>query len=316
MTLYAEWTLNPVVTFNAGGGTGTMGSETFMSGDPQALTLNAFTRAGYDFAGWGTAPNSSVVYFDQQTITISASVTLYAEWTPVTATYTVTFNANGGSGTMSNETFTSGVPQALTLNGFTRAGYTFAGWGTSSGGPVVYTDGQTVTIGATETLYAIWTAVPTYTVTFNANGGSGTMSNETFTSGVPKALTLNAFTRAGYTFAGWGTSSGGPVVYTNGQTVTIGATETLYAHLDGVDRADLDLGVGELQHPHLRGRGRRDGDRDDHRDRGQRADRDRDVQGGVDDPVHHVDVPPGQLLDLLGELQPERHDACRSARTR
>ncbi len=93
----------------------------------------------------------------------------------------MTFNANGGSGSMSNETFTSGVPKALTLNAFTRAGYTFAGWGTSSGGPVVYTNGQTVTIGATQTLYAIWTAVPTYTVIFNANGGSGTMSNETFT---------------------------------------------------------------------------------------------------------------------------------------
>ena len=111
---------------------------------------------------------------------------------------------------MASETFTSGVPQALTANAFTRSGYTFAGWATSSGGSVVYSDQETITASASQTLYAIWTANPaTYKVTFSANGGGGTMANETFTSGVPKALTANAFTRSGYTFAGWATSSGG-----------------------------------------------------------------------------------------------------------
>ena len=117
---------------------------------------------------------------------MTASETLYAVWTPTVVTYAVTFSANGGGGTMANETFTSGVPKALTANAFTRSSYTFAGWATSSGGPVVYSDGQSVTIGATETLFAIWTPTtsPT-TTTVSENYSTRTYGDEddvTFTA--------------------------------------------------------------------------------------------------------------------------------------
>lgn len=74
----------------------------------------------------------------------------------------------------------------------------------------------------------------TYSVKFNANGGTGSMANETFESGVAKALTANAFTRTGYTFQGWATTSTGAVVYSNRQSVTdltttAGGVVTLYA---------------------------------------------------------------------------------------
>ena len=68
-------------------------------------------------------------------------------------------------------------------------------------------------------------------VTFNANGGTGTMSEQTVENS--GNLTANAFTREGYTFAGWATSADGDVVYENGAEIT--ATEsskgpvTLYA---------------------------------------------------------------------------------------
>jgi hypothetical protein len=88
----------------------------------------------------------------------------YAEYVKIEAdqiTYTVAFNANGGSGTMASQSHTYGTSKALTLNTFTRLGYMFAGWASSAGGAVVYTDGQIVsnltsTNGATETLYAVW----------------------------------------------------------------------------------------------------------------------------------------------------------------
>ena len=57
----------------------------------------------------------------------------------------------------------------------------------------------------------------TYSVKFNANGGTGSMANETFESGVAKALTANAFTRTGYTFSGWATSASGSKVYSDKQ---------------------------------------------------------------------------------------------------
>lgn len=72
-------------------------------------------------------------------------------------TFTVTFDANGGTGTMEAQTFTEGEAQALSRNAFTYDGYTFSGWNTVQGGSgASYTDGQTITATADMTLYAQW----------------------------------------------------------------------------------------------------------------------------------------------------------------
>ena len=75
--------------------------------------------------------------------------------------YSVKFNANGGTGTMANESFTYGTAKALTANAFTRTDYTFQGWATSASGAKVYNDKQSVsnltqTSGAVVNLYAVW----------------------------------------------------------------------------------------------------------------------------------------------------------------
>ena len=132
-------------------------------------------KTGYTFGGYYTATNgggtqyykadgSSAKNWDK-----TAATTLYAQWTA--NKYTVKFNENGGAGTMSNQSFTYDVEQALTANAFTRKGYDFAGWATSSSGTVVYTDGQSVsnltaTHNSTVNLYAIWTEQPPITVYF------------------------------------------------------------------------------------------------------------------------------------------------------
>ena len=92
--------------------------------------------------------------------------------------YTVAFDNNGGTGTMSNMSFSGAESKALTANSFTRAGYTFAGWNTvqnpTDGNPgVAYTDGQTVSLltstnNATVTLYAQWTIIPATAPTITA----------------------------------------------------------------------------------------------------------------------------------------------------
>ena len=79
-------------------------------------------------------------------------------WTP-RAIYTVTFNANGGSGSMASQKFTQNVSQRLTANAFWRLGYTFAGWATSPGGSAVYADGQSVKMTSSRTLYATWNEI-------------------------------------------------------------------------------------------------------------------------------------------------------------
>lgn len=72
----------------------------------------------------------------------------------------------------------------------------------------------------------------TFSVKFNANGGTGTMANETFNYGTAKALTANAFTRSGYTFSGWSKTATGSVAYTNRQSVS---------NLSGTDAATVNL---------------------------------------------------------------------------
>jgi len=71
-------------------------------------------------------------------------------------TYTVTFNANGGTGTMNPQTFTQGVAKNLSTNTFTKQEYAFLGWATSADGEVVYTDGASYTASDNITLYAVW----------------------------------------------------------------------------------------------------------------------------------------------------------------
>ncbi|MDE7243042.1 MAG: InlB B-repeat-containing protein, partial [Oscillospiraceae bacterium] len=91
-----------------------------------------------------------------------------------TGSYTVTFNANGGTVTTKSKTVTKGNSYG-TLPTPTRPGYTFNGWYTaSSGGTRIYST-TTVNLSANQTLYAHWTAAPSttsFTVSFNANGGT------------------------------------------------------------------------------------------------------------------------------------------------
>ncbi len=139
--------------------------------------------------------------------------------------YTVTFNANGGGGTMARET--ANEPTALTPDAFTRTGYAFTGWNTAANGSgTAYANDATYPFSANVTLYAQWKA--THTVTFNANGGVGAMASETASG--PTALATDTFTRAGYTFTGWNTAAnGGGMAYANGATYPFSASVTLYA---------------------------------------------------------------------------------------
>ncbi len=145
-------------------------------------------------------------------------------------TFTVTFDANGGTGTMEAQTFTEGEAQALTRNAFTYDGHTFSGWNTvQSGSGASYTDGQIITATADMTLYAQWER-NTAIVTFNANGGTGEMTPQTFTIGVAQALSTNSFTRENCIFLGWNTvQDGSGATYSEMQEITIEENITLYA---------------------------------------------------------------------------------------
>ena len=126
------------------------------------------------------------------------------------ATYTVTYTANGGTGTTTdpNSPYVEGATVTQVANGFTKAGYTFAGWEevvADGVAPVTVTEGAFSMPARNVVFQATWTEIPTYTVTYTANGGTGTTTdpNSPYVEGATVTQVANGFTKAGYTFAGW-----------------------------------------------------------------------------------------------------------------
>jgi uncharacterized repeat protein (TIGR02543 family) len=142
------------------------------------------------------------------------------------ATYTVSFNGNGGSGATA-QTIPAG--SSISLPSSSRSGFTFNGWYTAaSGGSFVGSSGSSYTPSSSITLYAQWTVIQ-YTVTWNANGGSVTPSSNTVNAG--SSVTAPTPTRSGYTFLYWRDTPDGDFLYSvnAGASFTPPSSITMYA---------------------------------------------------------------------------------------
>lgn len=159
------------------------------------------------------------------TMTVSTSYSI-----PALASYSVTYNANGGNGAPASQTKYYGIDLVLSSAKPTKDGHSFIGWATTSSATSAnYSSGATYTGNAALTLYAVWQA-NTYTVTYNANGGSGAPASQTKTYGVALTLSSTKPTRTNYNFIGWGTSSASTsAAYSAGGSYTENAPITLYA---------------------------------------------------------------------------------------
>lgn len=223
------------IKYNVNGGIGSISNQTKTYGVDLTLRTTVPTRAGHNFLGWATSSSATIATYQAGgkggKYTANKAVTLYAVWSPYK--HTVAFNANGGSGAPSSQTKKYGSVLKLSSLIPTRDGYDFLGWGTSSTDTSVdYAPGADYGIdrnGGTYTLYAIWKA-HTYTIKYNANGGSGAPSNQTKTHDKDLVLSSTKPTRQYYTFAGWGTTSASTTVaYNAGATYTEEKSITLYA---------------------------------------------------------------------------------------
>ena len=223
-TLYAHWSTGAyMVTFDANGGNVSTASKSVVYGTTYG-TLPTPTRAGYNFNGWYTAKSGGTKITSGSTVSITSGQTLYAQWS--SASYNVSFNANGGSVSTASKTVTYGGTYG-TLPTPTRAGYTFNGWYTAaSGGSKVGTDTK-VAITANQTLYAQW-SVNSYTISFNANGGNISTSGKNVAYGATYG-DLPTPTRTGYAFKGWYTAASGGTQVTSDTKMTATANQTLYA---------------------------------------------------------------------------------------
>lgn len=207
------------ITYNLSGGTNNKANPstyTILYG----VTFKNPTRTGYTFTGWYDEKGNKVTGINEGcNATFSSSEDLYAKlakrtignktltarWEPIH--YTVTYDANGGTGTMSIDTATYNENYVTKANQFTRTGYEFVGWTTNADGsgsnwtswigkPWKWTYTKNIT------LYAQWKA-KTYTITYEPNGGVGDRYTQTATYDAYFKTMKNRFTRTGYTFAGF-----------------------------------------------------------------------------------------------------------------
>jgi uncharacterized repeat protein (TIGR02543 family) len=246
VVMYAMWVQGNVQTytinFNANGGTVSPSSMSPISGTQ--IILPTPVRNGYIFDGWFSSISGGTKYGNAgDSYTVTGSLTMFAQWTAVPAgSYVITFNANGGTVATPYTIGTSG--SAITLPTPVRSGYTFNGWFSAAAGGTKYGNaGANYTVTGHVTMYAQWTQLVTYTVTFNANSGYfydeiyGSTTYSLTESGYSgKEITLPTPTRSGYQFSGWytGSFSGGVVTFGTkvgdaGDSYTITSTITLYA---------------------------------------------------------------------------------------
>lgn len=202
-------------TFNSRGGYVTIGSYTkpvTMDKSGQAKTINISAALST-----GISPSS-----------ISGSMTY--ELPAVTWQWTVSYNANGGSGAPASQTKTYGSNLTLSSTKPTRTGHTFLGWSTDKNATTAtYQPGGLYTSNSGATLYAVW-KINTYTVSYDANGGSVAPGSQTKTYGATLTLSKTKPTRTNYNFKGWSKDkSATSPTYSAGGVYTEDAAVTLYA---------------------------------------------------------------------------------------
>jgi len=238
-TLYAKWKANTyTVKFSANGGTGSMTALTGKKyGASFPLPACTFKRTGYAFTGWNTKANGAGTKIANKasvknlTSAAGGTVTLYAQWKSNSTKYKITYVLNGGKNSSKNPSVYTALT-AVTLANPSKTGYTFAGWYTNKN----FTGSKVTKIAKGSTgskaFYAKWKA-NTYTIRFNANGGTGSMASVSTAYG--KSVTLKACTlkKSGKIFNGWNTKADGSgkayadkaavknLTSVNGKTVTL-----------------------------------------------------------------------------------------------
>jgi uncharacterized repeat protein (TIGR02543 family) len=225
-TLIAHFALKTYsVTFEANEGTGGMAPQIFTHGVPQKLNANSFTKIGDSFIGWATTAIADAVLSDTAMFIATSDTTLYAVWKPIVHTLELSANPSDGGVVLGAGDYNKFAE--ITVKARPNEGYEFVNW-TTNKEPLSLDTAYVFTITGNLSLVANF-ALKTYSVTFDANGGTGNMPPQMFTHGVAQVLSTNTFTRAGKYFNGWATSIDGNAVYSDEAEFSTTENVTLYA---------------------------------------------------------------------------------------
>jgi uncharacterized repeat protein (TIGR02543 family) len=250
-TLYAQWSPDTyTVTYSYDGGVVSVTSAGYVVGTA-AVVLPTPTFAGNSFDGWFTAATGgTLIGVGGATFVPTESTQVFAQWTTV-AIDTFTFDANGGTGTIAPYSGENGDSTTLpTIDGITNTGFAFSGWNTEADGSgTQYAEGVTLTLASSQTFYAQWTPGPSDTVTFDANGGSGSIDPINGTPG--STITLpdqSGLIHAGFELVRWNTNAtGSGTSYSIGKGFKLAGSIVLYAQWSGHKIATLFGAIGTFK---------------------------------------------------------------------
>jgi uncharacterized repeat protein (TIGR02543 family) len=247
VTLYAQWSTLPTYTVSYdgngySGGTVPLDANHYLQGASVTVAgQGSLVRSGYNYIHWNTsADGTGISYSEKDTFIMgSRNIVLYAQWSTL-QTYTVTYDGNGytgGSIPSDSNRYLAGASVTVADAGtMVRSGYSFSGWYRTDGAGAEYSAGSSFTIGSADIiLFAKWTMIQTYTVSYNGNGFTGGAVPSDASAYQPNAHVTVAekgsMVRSGYSFTGWNTRSDGQgIAYASGSTLVMGSVSViLYA---------------------------------------------------------------------------------------
>lgn len=177
-----------------------------------AITLPSAMRPGYHIKGWATSSTSTTnIYKVGASYIPSSSTTLYAIWE--SEQYPVSYNSNGGTGVMEDDTAIYNTIFTPKENSFVKYGYDFNGWNEEpDGSGVFWKTPQTWTHTKGITLYAQWKPW-TYTILYDGNGApDGVMNSSTHKYEDKSKLDKRLYSYPGYHFTGWSNTNNGEII--------------------------------------------------------------------------------------------------------
>jgi uncharacterized repeat protein (TIGR02543 family) len=251
LELYAQWgngaTGLSVLTLESSSGLSSSLSGS-TGGTVILPTLSSVDNQGYSFLGWNTASDGDGDgYAGGASMILNGDQTLFAQWIP--DVYIITYLPDGGTSPVLDTNYNFGSV-AFALPTATQSGYTFEGWFSSAtNGTLIGLAGVMYLPKGSVELYAQWSTASLDTLTFNANGGSGSI---TAASGVAGTMIVlpgqQGLIRVGFTLERWNTKPNGTgTALSIGQSLPMTGSSILYAQWTGHEPVTLFGAVGSFK---------------------------------------------------------------------
>ena len=219
------------VSYRPNGGSGSENDYGVDAGTTHIVADQGYTMDGFEFKAWNTEPDGTgIPYSNGDAILVDDDIKLFAQWTPLPPTYGVTYDPNGGTGSINTYLYDANTYHHVFDQGYSRDGYGIIAWNTNADGTgIVYLEGDTILMVEDVYLYAQW-AQEAYTVTYHPNGGTGSMNAFSAKAKDSYVVANQGYYWDGHDFIGWNTSADGSgKAYYDGDPIMADENIDLYA---------------------------------------------------------------------------------------